>query len=66
MIDENIRQTFPDLFGTKSVGGRDINVEDTIAALTRELNPEIAVALSARRSILQSPAPVREKYGWPK
>ena len=66
MIDENIRQTFPDLFGTKRVGGRDINVEDTIAALTRELNPEIAVALSARRSILQSPAPVREKYGWPK
>jgi malate synthase len=66
MISEDILQSYPELFGTKKVGGREINVEQTIAALTRELNPEIARALSARRAILQSSAPVREKYGWPK
>jgi malate synthase len=66
MIREEILQSFPDLFGTKQVNGRDINVEQTIATLTRELNPEIATALTARRAILQSPLPVREKYAWPK
>ena len=66
MIREDILQTFPDLFGTKQVNGRDINVEETITTLTRELRPAIATALNARREILSSPAPVREKYGWPK
>jgi malate synthase len=66
MIFEEIVQSYPELFGTKKVGGREVNVEQTIAALTRELNPGIAKALSARRAILRSPAPVREKYGWPK
>ena len=66
MIRQDILQKFPDLFGAKKVNGRDVNVEETIAALTRELRPAIAAALSARRAILHSPAPVREKYGWPK
>ncbi len=66
MIREDILQSYPELFGTKKVGGREVNVEQTIAALTRELNPAIARALSARRAILQSVAPVREKYAWPK
>ena len=65
-IREDIRQGFPELFGLKQFGGHMLDVEETIAVLTRELNPAIAEALSARRSILQSPAPVREKYGWPK
>ena len=66
MIGEDILQKFPDLFGTKKVNGRDVDVEQTIAALTRELGPEIAAALTARRTLLQSPAPVRTKYAWPK
>ena len=41
-------------------------IEQTIATLTRELRPEIAAALTARRALLQSPAPVSEKYAWPK
>ncbi len=57
---------FPDLFGTKKVNGRDVNVEETIAALTRELEPEIAAVLNARRRLLESSAPVREKYAWPR
>ncbi len=66
MIREDIRKTFPDLFGNKKVNGRDLNVEETIAILTREIRPRIAAALTARRQLLQSPAPVREKYAWPK
>jgi malate synthase len=64
VIDSEILQSFPELFGRKKVNGREVNVEQTIAALTRELNSEIAAALSARRAMLQSPAPVREKYAW--
>lgn len=65
MIREDILQMFPGLFGTKKVAGREIEVETTIAALTRELRPAIAAALQARHEILHSSAPVREKYGWP-
>ncbi len=66
MIREDIRQKFPDLFGKKQVNGRDVDVEETIATLTRELRPEIAAALTARRELLASPAPVATKYAWPK
>jgi malate synthase len=66
MIHADILQNYPELFGKKKVGGHEFDVEETIALLTRELNPEIARALSARREILRSPAPVREKYAWPK
>jgi malate synthase len=65
-IREDILQKFPDIFGTKKVNGRDVSVEQTIATLTQELSPLIAAALTARRALLQSPAPVREKYAWPK
>ncbi|MGB8770532.1 MAG: malate synthase [Candidatus Korobacteraceae bacterium] len=66
MIREDIVQRLPGLFGTKKVNGREINAEETIATLTRELRPEIARALTARRELLQSLEPVREKYAWPK
>jgi len=66
MIREDILQSFPGLFGTKTINGRKVNVEQEIAALARELHPEIAAALTARRALLRSPAPVREKYAWPK
>jgi malate synthase len=65
-IRQDILQGFPELFGTKTVNGREVNVEQAIATLTRELGREIAAALTARRALLQSPAPVREKYAWPK
>jgi len=66
IIREDIFQTFPGLFGTKKINGRKINVEREIAALAKELHPEIATALTARRALLHSPTPVREKYAWPK
>src|SRR6266496_4317944 len=66
MIRDDILQKFPELFGKKKVNGREVDVEQTIATLTRELEPEIAAALNARRALLRSPAPVKEKYAWPK
>jgi malate synthase len=66
MILPDILQAFPDLFGTKRVNGRDLDVDDTITRLSREIDPAIAKALAARRAILQSPSPVDEKYAWPK
>src|SRR5713101_2498988 len=66
MIREDILQKFPELFGTKTINGRTINVDETISKFARDLSPEFAAALTARRKLLQSSAGVREKYGWPK
>ncbi len=66
VIREDILQSFPRLFGTKTVNGRKVNVEKEIAVLAQELHPKIAEALTARRKLLNSRAPVREKYAWPK
>jgi malate synthase len=52
MFREDILRQFPELFGTNRVNGWEINVEDTIATLTRELNPEIAAALTSRSQLL--------------
>jgi malate synthase len=65
-IREDILQSFPRLFGTKMINNRKVNVEQEIAALAKDLHPEIAAALTARRALLHSPSPVREKYAWPK
>ena len=54
------------MFETKKINGRDVNVEDTITTLTRELRPAIAEALNARRALLESPEPVQRKYAWPR
>jgi malate synthase len=66
MIREDILRQFPELFEPRKVNGRDVNVEETIATLTRELRPAIAEALNARRLLLESAEPVRRKYAWPK
>jgi malate synthase len=65
MIRQDILQKFPELFGTKRVNGREVDVDQTITTLTRELDPEIATALSARQTLLRSPDPVSRKYAWP-
>ena len=65
MIRADILQKFPDLFTTKTVNGREANIEAMITTLTEELRPQIAAALTARRKLLQSRAPVRERYAWP-
>jgi malate synthase len=66
VIGQDILQAFPELFGTQTANGRHVDVDHAIETLTRELGPEIAAALAARRALLQSPAPAREKYGWPR
>jgi malate synthase len=66
MIRQDILQEFPRLFGLKKVNGREVDVGEAIATLTRELRPKIAVALTARRRLIESRVPVRIRYGWPK
>ena len=65
MVRQDILQKFPEIFGTKQVNGRELDVEQTIATLTRELNPEIVAALKARHALLHAPEPVAKKYAWP-
>src|SRR5204863_9261673 len=65
MVREDILRRFPELFGTRTINGRTVNVEETIATLARQLGPDIAAALGARGALLQSTATVREKYAWP-
>jgi malate synthase len=65
MIRADILQKFPELFSTRKVNGREIDVQKTIDTLTRELRPEIAAALDARRKLLESKAPVAARYAWP-
>jgi malate synthase len=66
MIRHDILQAFPELFGRQRVNGRDLDVDDTITRLSREIEPAIAEALAVRRALLSSPAPVSQKYAWPK
>src|SRR5512146_1027862 len=66
MIQQDVLQKFPELFGKKKVNGRELSVEEAIATLTREVRPAIAAVLTERRELLESPAPVRQKYAWPK
>jgi malate synthase len=41
LVRDDILQKFPDLFGTKKVKGRELNIQETIATLTRELGAEM-------------------------
>jgi malate synthase len=66
MIRADILQKFPDLFGKKRVNGRELDVDQTIEMLARELEPEIEAVLTARRVLLEARAPVAAKYAWPK
>src|SRR5512137_1236671 len=65
MIRADVLQQFPGLFGKKSVNGRELDVDETIAKLTREVEPAIAAALAARRAVLSDPSPVAKKFSWP-
>jgi malate synthase len=65
LVRDDIKQSFPQLFASKQVNGRTINIEQAIETLTRELRPLIEAALSARRALLESAEPVQRKYSWP-
>ena len=64
-VREDVLRQFPELFGVQRANGRDVDVEATIAALARELEPEIEAVLTARRALLRSPEPVVRRYAWP-
>jgi malate synthase len=64
MIRADLLKTFPELFGKQRVNGRELDVDDVISTLTRELRPAITAALAARRELLASPAPVTQRFAW--
>ncbi|MFN7169616.1 MAG: malate synthase [Candidatus Omnitrophota bacterium] len=66
VINPAVKAKYAELFGDKEINGRKISVEQTIAAVTTALGPEIAQVLNARRQLLASPASVKDKYAWPK
>lgn len=65
VVREDVLRQFPALFGRKEVNGRTLSVEETIATLSREMEPELSAVLGARRSILQASEPVAQRYAWP-
>ena len=64
-VRPDVLKQFPTLFGRKAANGRELDVEEIIATLTRELSPSIVEALTSRRALLADPRPVAEKYAWP-
>jgi len=50
-VRADILQKYPDLFGTKTIGGRQANVEALIARLTRATRDEFAALMQARHQL---------------
>lgn len=65
MIRADVLQKFPELFGKKKVNGRELDVDQTIETLVRELEPEIEAVLRERQRLLSSKEPVSKRYAWP-
>jgi hypothetical protein len=50
-VRADILQKYSDLFGTKTVNGRQVNVEDLIARLTRATRADVASLMQARHQL---------------
>jgi malate synthase len=50
-VRPDLLQSYPELFGSKTVAGRTVNVEDLIAHLVRETRGEFARLLQARHTL---------------
>jgi len=50
-VRADILQNYPDLFGTKTIGGREANVEALIARLTRATRGEFVALMQARHQL---------------
>lgn len=64
-IEETILHQFSELFGDKLINDKKINVEETIALLSSELDKSIEEVLNSRREMLNSKVQVKQKYGFP-
>ncbi len=65
-VRPELRAVAPELFGDHTVNGHPLNTEAVIALLAEDpaIGQAIPKVLTARRELLESPAPVREKHGW--
>jgi len=50
-VRADILQKYPDLFGTKTIGGRQVNAEELIARLTRASRDDFAALMQARHQL---------------
>jgi malate synthase len=50
-VRADILQKYPELFGTKTIDGRKVNVEELIARLTRATRDEFAALMQARHQL---------------
>ncbi|MDO8580703.1 MAG: hypothetical protein Q7S13_04415, partial [Candidatus Omnitrophota bacterium] len=65
-VDPKLLADFPDLFQERIINGRRLDPLNVITALAEVAGSDIPKALNARRLLLESTAPVREKYAFPK
>jgi len=65
-VSDDVAKVFTGLFGDKPINDRTVNVEQVIGILTQHLGSDIPLALAARRKLLDSKSPAREKYAFPK
>ena len=50
-VRADLQQKYSDLFGTKTVNGRQVNAEELIARLTRSTRGDVASLLQARHQL---------------
>ena len=50
-VRADIQQKYSDLFGTKTIGGRTVNVEELIARMTRATRSDVASLMQARHQL---------------
>ena len=61
-VRADLLQTYPDLFGTKTIDGRSVNVEELIARLTRETRADFATLMHARHALHDRVAHAQAQY----
>ena len=62
VVRADILQKYSDLFGSKTVNGRQVNVEELIARLTRATRSEFAVLMQARHQLHNRVAHRQSQY----
>ena len=61
-VRADLLQTYPELFGTKTIDGRSVNVEEVIARLTRETRADFATLMQARHKLHDRVAHAQAQY----
>ncbi|MDG6905913.1 MAG: malate synthase, partial [Nitrososphaerota archaeon] len=66
LVRDDVAKMFPELFGTREIANRKLNVEELIGLLQTELGSDLEKVLAERHRLLEAKIPTREKYTLPK